>query len=338
MSLARTLAFTLVFTAACGADTTPGPTGPTATQACTALAQAECARRDACSNHFLIGRVYGDLATCEQRVRDACVTSLAAHGTGQTPSNVQACATAYPSIACADYFNNTNLPASCFAQPGTLANGAACRYASQCQSAFCAVPTGTSCGVCAARPAAGAPCNGPGAPVGCGGHGLTCVGETATAPGTCVALGAMGATCDLSHPCGSGLSCTPVAIAAPSRTCQPAGAEVGVACGGASASGCDNERGLACNTMSRTCQNITLVAAGAACGVGADGGFSSCANSGDCMGYTLATLRGTCRATAADGAACDRAAGPYCRTPASCVTPASGGAATCALPSSASCG
>lgn len=254
MPLARTFAFALVFTAACGADTTPGPTGPTATQACTALAQAECARRDACSNHFLIGRVYGDLATCEQRVRDACVTSLAARGTGQTPTNVQACATAYPSIACADYFNNTNLPPSCSAQAGTLASGAACRYASQCQSGFCAVPTGTSCGVCAARPSAGAPCNGPGAPIGCGGHGLTCAGETATAPGTCVAL------------------------------------------------------------------------------------FSSCANSGDCMGYTLATLRGTCRATAADGAACDRVAGPYCRTPASCVTPASGGAATCTLPSSASCG
>ena len=78
MTLSRTLALTLVFTAACGADTTPAPTGPTATQACTALAQAECARRDACSNRILIGRVYGDLATCEQRVRDAFVTSLAA--------------------------------------------------------------------------------------------------------------------------------------------------------------------------------------------------------------------------------------------------------------------
>lgn len=338
MTLSRTLAFTLVFTAACGADTTPAPTGPTATQACTALAQAECARRDACSNRFLIGRTYGDLATCEQRVRDACVTSLSARATGQTAANVMACATAYPAIACADYFNGTNLPTACQPQPGSLAAGAACRYASQCQSGYCAVPTGTACGVCAPRPVAGAPCNGPGAPLGCGGQGLTCAGETATTPGTCVAFGAMGATCDATHPCGSGLSCTPVGLAAPSRTCQPAGATVGAACGGASAPGCDNERGLACNTMSRTCQNIALVAGGAACGLGADGGFSSCANSGDCMGYTLASPRGTCRSAAAEGAACDRANGPYCRTPASCVTTGAGTAGTCALPSSATCG
>ena len=125
--------FALLF-AACS-DTVAPPSGPTATQSCTSLAQAECARRDACSNHFYIQRVYGDIATCEQRVRDACVTSLGAHGTGQTPTRVQACATAYPTISCVDLTNGDNLPSACGAIAGSLANGAQCRFASQCQSA-----------------------------------------------------------------------------------------------------------------------------------------------------------------------------------------------------------
>lgn len=326
------LVLTLV---ACGGTVT-APSGPTAAQACASLAQAECARRDACSSHFLTVRVYGDLATCEQRVRDACVTSLAARGTGQTPVNVVACARAYPSIACVDVLNGDNLPTVCLAQAGSIADGAACRFASQCRSGWCAVPTGSACGVCAAAPSAGAMCNGPGAPQGCGGRGLVCVGESATAPGTCVARGAAGSLCDATHPCGAGLSCTPVAATAPMRTCQPAGATAGVACAGPSAPGCDNILGLSCNTMSRTCQSMTLVAPGAACGLNADGSFSVCAGSGECAGYTLASPRGTCSAPAADGSACDRANGPYCRTPASCVVTGTGTAGTCQLP--ATCG
>jgi hypothetical protein len=328
----RPLSFALVtLLSACG-DTVTGPAGPTATQACEAYARADCARREACSNGFSIRRVYGDLATCQQRLRDACVTSLGARGTAQTPANVTACAAAYPSIACVDLLNGENLPASCAAQAGAGVSGAVCRYASQCQSGYCAVPTGSSCGVCAARPAAGASCNGPGAPAGCGGAGLTCVGETATAPGTCVALGARGGLCDLTRPCGAGLSCTPVALTAMRRTCEPAGATVGAACGGASAAGCDAALGLACNTMSRTCQPIALAAPGAACGLGGDGGFTACAASADCVGYTLMNPRGTCRAAAADGAPCDRVNGPYCRTPASCVTAGDATTGTCALP------
>ena len=320
----------------CGADPVTLPTGPTALAACTALAQAECARRDACSNGFLVTRTYGDRATCVARLTDTCVTSLAAAGTAQTPTRVQACAAAYPAIACVDYLNG-NLPGDCASQSGSLAAGAACRYNSQCQSAWCAVQTGAACGVCGSQPMAGASCNGTGATVGCGGRGLTCVGESDGAAGTCAALVAMGATCDAAHPCGAGLSCRPVATTAMNRTCEPAGATVGAACGGAMNAGCDNAVGLACNTMSRTCQPITFVAAGAACGVLPDGGFAVCTNGGDCLGYTLTTLRGTCRAAAAVGAACDRAAGPYCATPASCVTTGAGTAGTCQLPSATTC-
>ena len=320
----------------CGATPVLLPTGPTAAEACAARAQAECARRDACSSHFLVGRTYGDLASCVARIHDACLASLAAAGTAQTPTRVLACATAYPAIACADYLNG-NLPGDCAAQSGALVAGAACRYNSQCQSAWCAVPTGSACGVCGSQPMAGAACNGTGAAVGCGGHALTCEGESNGAPGSCAALVAMGATCDTTHPCGAGLSCRPLAATAANRTCEVAGATVGAACGGATNAGCDNELGLACNGMSRTCQPITLVAAGAACGVGADGGFSSCANGGDCLGYTAASPHGTCRAAAANGAPCDRATGPYCATPASCIAAGTGTAGTCQLPSASAC-
>jgi hypothetical protein len=326
-----TLTLSTLLLVACS-DTVAPPAGPTATQACEAYARANCARQQACSNGFLITRVYADLATCEQRTRDGCVASLAANGTGQTPANVQACAAAFPTVACADLLNGDNLPAACATPVGRLAMGAACRYAAQCQSSFCAVPTGTNCGTCGPRPSAGAPCNGPGAPVGCGGGGLSCVGETATAPGTCLALGARGSLCDATRPCGAGLSCTPVAVTAPRRTCEPAGTTVGAACGGASAPGCDGALGLACNPMTRTCATISVVAAGVACGLRDDGTFAACANSGDCQGYTLMTPRGTCRASAAEGAACDRAQGPFCRTPASCVTAGGGTAGTCVLP------
>jgi hypothetical protein len=164
-----------------------------------------------------------------------------------------------------------------------------------------------------------------------------CGGEAAGMAGTCAALVAMGATCDAAHPCGAALSCRPVAATAMNRTCAPAGSTAGAPCGGATNPGCDNERGLACNAMSHTCQPITVVAAGAPCGVGTDGGFSSCAAGGDCMGYTVANPHGTCRAAAAPGAACDRATGPFCATPASCVVAGSGTAGTCQLPSAATC-
>ena len=57
-----------------------------------------------------------------------------------------------------------------------------------------------------------------------------------------------------------------------------------------------------------------------------------CANGGNCY-----TVSGTCKAAAADGAACDTAAGPPCMTPARCVTSGST-AGTCTVPSGSMCG
>jgi hypothetical protein len=78
---------------------------------------------------------------------------------------------------------------------------------------------------------------------------------------------------------------------------------------------------------------------GAACGTMADGSFAQCIK-GDCYtstGPAAANMTGTCKADAADGAACDVALGPNCTTPARCV-PTSGTAGTCVVPLGSSCG
>jgi hypothetical protein len=238
-------------------------------------------------------------------------------------------------IACAD-IDNGALPAVCQPPPGALPLGAACHFHAQCQSAYCRVPTGAECGACADEPVAGDACDGPDAATGCGGRGLVCVGAT-TAPyaaGACVAWAtSAGASCDAGHPCGAGLSCTPVAVTATNRTCQPA-AQLGEACGGASHPGCDTARGLTCNQTSHTCVPFAVAQAGAPCGLGPDGTAVRCAASGACAGETTGHLDGTCMAAAVDGAACDRVGGPDCLPLASCVTSGGSTAGTCETGSS----
>lgn len=347
------LAGLVATTMACGSSSSPdtSPTdsggGPTAQDACSASAQAQCAKRDSCStNHYLIARTYGDMTTCVARLRDTCVDALSAPGTGNGAANVMACASAYSSISCVDYLNsNTDaLPAACKTQVGSLAAGATCRYNAQCQSTFCAIPTGTACGACAPLPTVGATCNGPGATSGCGGHLLDCVGavgdDTGYTAGTCATwVTSVGGSCDATHPCGEGLSCTPTSVTATGRTCQTAGNTVGAPCGGASNPGCDGAQGFSCNGKTHTCQQIVVAAEGTACGTATDGSFTNCLGNGDCMGATSTSNKGTCRSSAVDGASCDAVAGPRCGTGSACVT--GGGTTTagkCQSPNGAMCG
>jgi hypothetical protein len=349
------LAFIFAATA-CGSSNSPNTSdndagndsggGPAADAACTASAQAQCALRDSCStNHYLITRTYGDMATCVAKLHDSCVAGLAAPGTGNSPANVMACASTYSSISCVDYLNgNTDAyPAACKPQVGSLANGSACRFNGQCQSTFCAVPTGLECGSCAALPTTGTACNGPGAVSACGGHLLDCAGaisdDRGFIAGACQPyVTTVGGSCDTGHPCGEGLSCTPVSTTATGRTCQTAGNTVGAACGGATNPGCDGAQGFSCNGKTHMCQQIVVASAGTACGSGADGSFTNCLGDGDCMGATSTSNAGTCRSSVADGAACDFVAGPKCASGSICVT--GGGsttAGTCTPPSAATC-
>jgi len=315
-------------------------------EACTEEQDALCALRMSCSAYSL-AHAYTDLAACQTRGVAACQSALAASGTGQTPTGVEACAAAYPTESCTDFFNGNPVTA-CVAPAGSKANGMACGASGQCASTFCSIPHTAICGTCAALPAAGATCEDA---ADCG-RDLACVIPANATTGTCVAYAASGAACLAdSQPCGAGLSCVGENVASGTMgTCQAAAATVGAACDGSSKTmaSCDNDLGLVCIPAAKgsavgTCQNITLAATGAACGdVGAMPitGFAACAAGGQCMKVGTATT-GTCVAPAADGAACDNdpTMGPPCMTGAKCVVPASssGTAGTCMTPNASSC-
>src|SRR5262249_27702027 len=105
---------------------------------------------------------------------------------------------------------------------------------------------------------------------------------------------------------------------------------------------CDGTMGYTCSgtTGSRTCAQITYVGNGMPCG-SMNNTFFGCAGGGDC--YTaLGRLAesgesGTCKAPAADGAACDLVSGPLCLPRARCVVFQGGTAGVCTVPNGLAC-
>src|SRR5262249_17309280 len=159
----------------------------------------------------------------------------------------KACGDAITAATCAQFLSSTPLPA-CAANPGAIANGAACAFASQCQSTHCAIPNGSLCGTCAPLPKVGDPC---GATGGCG-PTLPC----GKASNICSALGGKGAVCDKDVVCDTGLGCvqtkgttmgTCVALAEEAETCDSKSQ---------TAPQCDRAAGLWCTPMGK-CSKIT---------------------------------------------------------------------------------
>lgn len=317
--------------AACG--------GTSSDKACTDLAAARCAQRATCTNNTGITRAYGDMTTCLAREKLSCTNALAAKGTGNSPDRAEQCATALATASCADYFAG-NAPAACI-NTGTFADATSCAFGGQCSSTYCTGTATAACGTCGQPLASGADCS----------NGGTCArGETCfTTPGsngtaaTCIVEGAQGASCSRTMPCATGLSCVGATNGGNPMpgTCMPAGATVGAPCDPLSrtAAACDRSKGLWCNATSKTCTAVVYAANGASCGVGTDGNLTDCSG-GVCYGATLGgttPIAGTCKADAADGAACDTANGPGCTLPARCVTAAGSTAGTCTLPDATRC-
>lgn len=324
LSLAPLLAF-----AACG--------GTSADTACADAAAARCAQRAMCSNNVGITKVYGDMTTCLAREKLNCTNGLAAKGTGNTPDRVEQCVAAIKTEACTDYFAG-NIPAACI-NTGTLADSTGCAFAGQCSSTYCTGLANAACGSCGEPVASGGDCTNGGT---CA-RGQTCV----TTPGsmgmamTCITEGAAGASCSRAMPCGAQLSCVGTLSMGASGTCMAAGNTVGAACDPTSrtAPGCDRSIGLFCNATSKTCTAVTFAANGAACGVGSDGNLIDCI-AGVCYGSVIGgtmPMMGTCKANAADGAACDTTNGPGCIAPARCVTASGSTAGTCTLSDASKC-
>ncbi|MGD0679579.1 MAG: hypothetical protein ABSC94_29675, partial [Polyangiaceae bacterium] len=185
--------------AACGGSRFSAQgSGPSAETACSNNASAVCMLMQTCTPAN-VESTYGSEAICETRVTASCLDGLSAPSTGSNAGRVEACAQAYAAYGCDDYRNKTNLPAACLPAQGTLASGATCLYAAQCQSSFCALVPGSTCGACAAPPQAGDSC----ALLTSCGATLTCTTDTLV----CVNPGAQGQACGPGAPCGAALSC-----------------------------------------------------------------------------------------------------------------------------------
>jgi hypothetical protein len=327
-------------------STTTG--GPTVAEACAASAHASCTQRDTCSlNSYENEKIYGSEADCETRTALTCPDALMAKGTGQTPTTVEACVAAYPTYTCTAFYDS-DPPAACVPPAGTGVLGSACGADAQCETSFCAIGEYTVCATCATLPAAGALCQ---VQADCG-RDLACAKTATATAGVCAEFVAAGGACltDV-NPCAAGLSCVgDVAATKTMGACQTAGATVGAACDGDHlvSPSCNNDLGLVCiptvkGTAVGTCQAITLVAAGMACGdLGSKPitGFADCTAGGLCVKAATTDTVGTCVAPAADNAACDNdpTKGPPCLPPAKCV-PASAGVTTgtCTVPDAATC-
>ncbi len=335
-----------------GSGSGPVSSGVSAAQACADNAHARCIQLQSCSATDLQLR-YGSESTCETRETDNCTTSLAEPLNGNTPAAVEACAGAYAGWACADYLNDTNIPPACQQQLGPIIDGGSCAIDGQCQSGFCAIPPGSSCGACSGVPKPGDSC----AELTSCGPGLACTTDTVL----CVAFGARGSACGKGALCGVGLSCVGADLSNGTQgTCRQAGETLGAPCDPTEqlGAGCDRNTGLACNSgakeadagpegateggaddagttgdagsAGRTCQAVIVASAGQPCGDDIDEQPVYCEADGVCTGAS-GTTPGTCTAAAADGAACNAATGPGCLIPARCI------AGTCQYSGAQSC-
>jgi hypothetical protein len=301
--------------------------GPSVDKACSDSAYARCTRAQACSPTGVQLR-YGDVTTCETVMKANCVAILAAPGTGSTPSSSEACSQAIPNWDCADYLQTQNPPPECVQATGSIANGAACAYPSQCQSGFCAIAPGAPCGACTTAPQVGDSC-----------AQLTSCGQTLICnaiSSTCFAPPATGASCAPGQGCVPGSECLGSSTTTGAAgTCVPAVESLGAACSNTTAL-CDSFSGLTCNLQSDKCVASQLGTAGQACNfVASQNVVVQCGGGGRCI---TSGTQSTCTAASTIGGPCDLVAGPECIAPSRCIVDADAGTSgTCQIADGTAC-
>jgi hypothetical protein len=305
--------------------------GITPQAACTALANARCAKLAMCSQVRLPTQ-FQSMSDCVSRYTTNCVDALSAPSAGGTPAATQACSEAYAGWACTDVLDDQNIPQACQQKTGTIANGAGCAFPAQCQSGFCSVTPNAACGTCAAPPKAGDSC----AELTTCGQGLICTADTHT----CTTYVAAGGSCGKGAPCGTGLTCVGAdATTGVMGKCETAVSTMGASCDSAAKTmpACSRDAGLTCNSTSMKCETIGIAMSGGQCGNDVAGQLALCAASGVCTGAT-ATAPGTCTAAAADGSTCATTGSPACETLSRCIVAGDGGTAgTCQMVSGSAC-
>ena len=272
------------------------------------------------------------MSTCIARQTLACTDRLAPASTGQSSELVQQCANGMSSYSCTDFLEG-NLPPEC-SPTGPEANGSSCAFNAQCASGFCAGNRYSNCGTCAPSPAAGDSC----ATSNCG-HAQACIWNVQVT-NVCEPYAGSGQACGAFNDplCDTDLTCQGASTTKMTNgTCAAAVATVGSACGGKNSGlGCENRIGLVC--FNDACASIAYAGDGMPCGFTGNG-LTQCAggtcysSGGPFFTSTGDMSTGTCKAFAADGAACDTAMGPECLSPARCITSGGSTSGTCTVTS-----
>jgi hypothetical protein len=258
--------------------------GTSITKACGDWVNNYCMQLEMCANFVLI-TAYGDLITCSTQLQHECLDVLGAPGTGFTGDGLEACLAAVKTENCFDFLHSKPNPNPCRVA-GTTDNGKACRYDSQCRSAYCKLSG--NCGNCVAPGLTGSPCS---VNNDCDGN-LMCAGS-----GTCQPPQDTGTPCDMTHPCKEGLVCA-------GATCAMRGAS-GTACSATAV--CDDQQGVYCDGTSMTCKPYTIPMNG-----------QPCPATARCFGGATCNA-GSCVAASGDGSSCDPMNGIACISPDACT-------------------
>jgi hypothetical protein len=273
--------------------------------ACANLAHVACEKYSECLPWY-IPLNFGDLATCEtQYAKTLCSNRVGLAGSGDTPTQQDACAAARRSATCSEWLNNDLAVSACLPQPGAGATGSACGTASQCQSTNCQVANGMDCGSC--------------------GGPLTQAGGTCTSSGQCASnlqciMGACGLPRGAGEACASTNACRFELTCLNGRCTPPA--QAGESC---TTTPCYSRGGLTCR--SGVCEPYRFAGPSEACDL-ADGLF--CRGAGFCK-TDMISPRGTCLPASKEGQPCSDTNGPYCLPWASCVN------GVCTIPNYGAC-
>jgi hypothetical protein len=251
---------------------------PAAVKECTDEEAVFCTHISTCAPGVFKER-YGDMAGCMSKTALGCANRPAVPGSTITADAITACIAAQKAETCADFFNNTDVPACDFKGSGKV--GASCTSDRQCATGYCA-PTDAFCGVCANPLALGQTCKG-----GDCAPGLIC-------NDVCLTPGKAGEMCDQRQICGIGLYCS-------AGKCTPEIAMAGAPCTLAgNIDPCSLAMDLVCDMATSKCVSRQYVAKGGICTA-----VSGCHTGGFCGVTSSTATMGTCQDLPGMGEQCD---------------------------------